>query len=277
MAKSLMLLLALVALCVPAAAEEAESLRRAGGAQGRLDPCRASRGRARCRQALRARLLHRPVARGQHPRRRRGAQRQAGDGAILRRRGRALGRQARPRDLRPRGQARPALDLQERHFPARRHRAERRQIPRARLPGVRRLSRLCRSAHAGEGAHHLPRSLDHVVGPGLGREPAVERSAQQRSGDDPGGRSVPLHPLPAGRLAAGHGLRLFGRRHVAAGRNAGANPPGRACATMRATSCSRRSISPTSNGSTPASAASSAPSAACDFGRATPPSSAACC
>ena len=32
---------------------------------------------------------------------------------------------------------------------------------------------------------------------------------------------------------------------------------------MRATSCSRRSISPTSNGSTPASAASWAPSAAC--------------
>ena len=67
-------------------------------------------------------------------------------------------------------------------LPAGRHCAERRQISRARLPGVRRLSRLCRPAHAGEGAHHLPRSLDHVVGPGLGREPAVERSAQQRSG-----------------------------------------------------------------------------------------------
>ena len=95
--------------------------------------------------------------------------------------------------------------------------------------------------------------------------------------DDHGGRSVPLHPLAAGRLAAGHGLRLFRRRHVAARRDAGADPPARACATMRATSCSRRSTSPTSNGWTPASAASSAPSAACGFGRATPPSSAGCC
>ena len=95
------------------------------------------------------------------------------------------------------------------------------------------------------------------------------------AGDDPGGRSVPLHPLAAGRLAAGHGLRLFGRRHVAAGRDAGQIHRPAACATMRATSCSRRSISPTSNGSTPASAAGSAPSAACACDRATPPSSVA--
>jgi CubicO group peptidase (beta-lactamase class C family) len=52
------------------------------------------------------------------------------------------------------------------------------------------------------------------------------------------------------------------------------DPPARACATMRATNCSRRSISPTSNGWTPASATSWAPSAACGFARAMPPSSA---
>src|SRR5215207_8801111 len=68
---------------------------------------------------------------------RRGAQRQARHGALLRGRGRALGRQARPRHLRPRGQARPALDLQERHLPAGRNRAERRQVPCLGLVGVR--------------------------------------------------------------------------------------------------------------------------------------------
>ena len=84
--------------------------------------------------------------------------------------------------------------------------------------------------------------LDHVGRPGLGREPAVERSAQQRARDDHGGRSVPLHPLAAGRLPAGHGLRLLRRRHVAARRDAHQVHRSAACATMRATSSSARRL-----------------------------------
>ena len=130
------------------------------------------------------------MAEGQRPCRRGGAQRQARDGALLRGRGRALGRQARPRHLRPRGQARPALDLQERHLPAGRHRARAKaSSPRSNSSVFDAFPDYADLQHAREGAHHLPRPAHHVGRTGVGREPAVERPAQQRARDDHGGRS----------------------------------------------------------------------------------------
>ena len=72
----------------------------------------------------------------------------------------------------------------------------------------------------------------------------MERPAQQRARDDHGGRSVPLHPLSAGRLPARHGLRLLAAaaRHCSARRSSG--PPADRCATMRAKNSSRRIDAP---------------------------------
>ena len=74
--------------------------------------------------------------------------------------------------LRPRDEARPALDLQERRpsllvgialsegkFPA------------LDSPVFDAFPDYADLRTPGEGAHHLPRSADHVVGPGVGREP----------------------------------------------------------------------------------------------------------